>query len=163
MQYRKDVMSIEEDEPVIGDKVICLKNNWDIISDYGDALINGMIGTITNVHVGSSWFFRHSCYIDFTPEDYESDIFGFKSVSIDYKLITKGEKSITKENFGSIPRNMRPEEFDYGYAITCHKSQGSEYDKVLLLEEVLRRDMHARWLYTGVTRAKEKLTLVLNH
>ena len=44
------------------------------------------------------------------------------------------------------------EQFDYGYAITCHKSQGSQWDKVLVFEEVLSNE-HARWLYTAATRA----------
>lgn len=51
--------------------------------------------------------------------------------------------------------------FSYGYAITCHKSQGSEYDKVLLLNEAYCfREDASKWLYTGVTRAKEFLTVL---
>lgn len=121
-----------------------------------------MIGTIDDVIIRRNPYFDHSCFINFTPES-TTFPFGFKDVHIDYKLITEGKESVTKENFSKIPRSMRPEKFDYGYAITCHKSQGSEYNKVLLIEEILRPDMHARWLYTGITRAKEKLTLVLNH
>jgi exodeoxyribonuclease-5 len=57
----------------------------------------------------------------------------------------------------------RPKEFDYGYAITCHKSQGSEYDKVLVFEEWLKGGDHSRWLYTAATRAKEKLVIVKDY
>ena len=55
-----------------------------------------------------------------------------------------------------------PREFAYRYAITCHKSQGSEFDKVLVLEESFPFDKkeHARWLYTACTRASEKLVLL---
>jgi exodeoxyribonuclease-5 len=53
------------------------------------------------------------------------------------------------------------QEFQFGYAITCHKSQGSEFDNVLLFNEVLNRKLHRNWLYTGITRAKEKLILVI--
>lgn len=51
--------------------------------------------------------------------------------------------------------------FDYGYALTVHKSQGSEYDRVLLVDEsgVFREDA-ARWLYTGITRAAKQLVVV---
>lgn len=162
-QYRKDILGREDERPVEGDKVICLKNNWDILDSCGgDALVNGMIGTIENVTVCSGEpYFPHFCYINFVQDCGFRSI--FTNVAIDYKLITQNQESVTKDNFRMIPRYIRPEKFNYGYAITVHKSQGSEYDKVLLLEEVLRRDMHARWLYTGVTRAKEKLTLVLNH
>lgn len=161
-QYRRDILGYEDDDPVIGDKIICLKNNGDIVSGLGDALINGMIGTIDSVEIGWNPYFTNSCVIGFTPEDCEFP-YGFRDVSIDYKLLTEGEESITKENFRWIPKKEHPEKFNYGYAITCHKSQGSEYNKVLLIEEILNYDMHLRWLYTGVTRAKEKLTLVLNH
>ena len=51
------------------------------------------------------------------------------------------------------------QELEYGYAITCHKSQGSECKKVLVIEEVLHSAHHKRWLYTAVTRASEILVL----
>jgi exodeoxyribonuclease-5 len=52
-------------------------------------------------------------------------------------------------------------ELDYGYAITVHKSQGSEWDHVTLVDDAMNdrdRGFRKRWLYTAVTRAKEKLT-----
>ncbi|MFE0391714.1 ATP-binding domain-containing protein [Bacillus licheniformis] len=51
--------------------------------------------------------------------------------------------------------------FDYGYVITCHKSQGSQWEKVVVIDEVLDRNMHHRWLYTAITRSTEKLVLVV--
>ena len=55
-----------------------------------------------------------------------------------------------------------PKEFTYGYAITCHKAQGSEWDKVLVIEDKFPYDKvdHARWLYTAATRAADKLVIV---
>jgi exodeoxyribonuclease-5 len=53
------------------------------------------------------------------------------------------------------------QEFDYGYAITCHKSQGSQWDNVLVYDESwCFRDQWERWLYTAITRAAEKITIV---
>jgi ATP-dependent exoDNAse (exonuclease V) alpha subunit len=53
---------------------------------------------------------------------------------------------------------------NYGYAVTCHKSQGGEWDHVFFF---LNKGMYVqspksllRWWYTGVTRAKEHLHLV---
>jgi len=53
------------------------------------------------------------------------------------------------------------EEFDYGYALTVHKSQGSQWDNIVLFDEsyVFRQDRW-RWLYTAITRAAEKITVV---
>jgi ATP-dependent exoDNAse (exonuclease V) alpha subunit len=46
---------------------------------------------------------------------------------------------------------------DYGYCLTAHKAQGSEWDKVLALEEIAKRWDARRWRYTVATRAKESL------
>jgi exodeoxyribonuclease V len=52
----------------------------------------------------------------------------------------------------------------YGYAITCHKSQGGQWAHVFLDQGYLTEEMidksFLRWLYTGVTRASEQLHLV---
>ena len=84
----------------------------------------------------------------------------FNDLNIDYKLLTTGEETVTAKNFKRFPKIFRPITFDYGYCITCHKSQGSEYNKVLVFEEYLKGNDHARWLYTAATRAKEKLIIV---
>ena len=52
--------------------------------------------------------------------------------------------------------------FDYGYAMTCHKAQGSSYENVVVCVEYIRdEDMRRRWLYTAATRAIENLTVIL--
>ncbi|MFM8749772.1 ATP-binding domain-containing protein, partial [Rhabdaerophilum sp.] len=54
------------------------------------------------------------------------------------------------------------DEFDYGYALTVHKAQGSQWDKVVLFDESFAfREHRARWLYTAVTRAAKALTIVI--
>jgi exodeoxyribonuclease-5 len=53
------------------------------------------------------------------------------------------------------------QEFDFGYALTVHKSQGSQWPKVLVFDESKKFSQAARaWLYTAVTRASESLTIV---
>jgi exodeoxyribonuclease-5 len=47
---------------------------------------------------------------------------------------------------------------DYGYCLTAHKAQGSEFDEVLALDEVAKIWDARRWRYTVATRAKERLT-----
>lgn len=159
MRYGEDIPT-----PIVGDKVICLKNNWDKITATGDALVNGTIGTIEEIATYPNPWLNPMCIIDFAPEtidetDPRDQV--FHELLMDYKLITTKEATVNKENFRMFPKQLRPEQFDYGYCITVHKSQGSEYDKVLVLEEVLKRADHARWLYTAVTRASQKLILVL--
>ena len=59
------------------------------------------------------------------------------------------------------PIRRESDEFDFGYALTVHKAQGSQWDKVVLFDESRAfREHRARWLYTGVTRAARRLILV---
>lgn len=161
-------------EPVDGDKIICLRNYWDDSSLNGDALINGTIGILQNS-------FRTWREI---PRFVQSDIRKFdvlvgdlvvpetndvyEMTEMDRQMIITGEKCCDwrlsyrlgklRSKYGEIV----PKEFTYAYAITTHKSQGSEWDKVVVLEEKFpfEKNEHARWLYTACTRASEKLVLV---
>ena len=162
--------------PLEGDKVICLRNDWDSITPAGDVLVNGLTGYLSNISYEENrnvpWQIRKQMpmlmYADFIPDHYDEDsdevIYGdgvFDQINMDYKIFTEWQPTVNRENFKKIPRHLKPHEFDYGYAITAHKSQGSEYDKVLVFEEDFPRgDEHKHWLYTAVTRAKEKLVIV---
>jgi exodeoxyribonuclease-5 len=169
-QMRKMLFDTEDTKPVEGDKIICLRNDWDHPSAAGDIAVNGTIGTISNIRYKHNIPCLNPMMIaDFLPESYTEadaaialkDVY-FRDINMDYKLLTTGEETVTKENFKTFPKIWRPQTYDYAYAITCHKSQGSEYDKVLVFEEFLKGDEHARWLYTAATRAKKKLIIVRN-
>ncbi len=159
------------DEPIVGDRLICLRNDWEMSNMTGDALVNGLTGTLENIEYAEKgikvnpWMER-TPIIDFMP-DYD-DASMFYGIEADYKLLKYGEPTITRgynSNWKKIPKQFHPHEFDYGYAITCHKSQGSEFDKVIVLEEFLKsesREDHVRWLYTATTRASQKLIIVKN-
>ena len=58
-------------------------------------------------------------------------------------------------------QQRRYDAFDYGYALTVHKAQGSQWDDVVLFDESYAfREHRARWLYTAITRAAETITIV---
>lgn len=158
-------MNVEDNEPLVGDRIICLHNEWQCVNLTGDALVNGLSGTITQLkYTKDNPFMEKTPIIDFKPDIEDSDI--FRDLEVDYKIFTEQEPTVTKETIRSIPKFYRPKEFDYGYCITCHKSQGSEYDKVIVLEEFLKgesKEHHARWLYTAATRAAKKLIIVRNY
>lgn len=47
--------------------------------------------------------------------------------------------------------------FAWGYCATVHKSQGSEWERVILVDEYNRSDDRDKWLYTGITRASKSI------
>ncbi len=57
---------------------------------------------------------------------------------------------------------LNPLKVKFGYAITCHKAQGGEWDQVYIhMEpafEKLQREAQYRWIYTAITRASRQLT-----
>ena len=58
-------------------------------------------------------------------------------------------------------RSQRCLQADWGWAITAHKSQGSQWKKVLVFDQSsVFRSESRRWLYTAVTRAREELTVI---
>jgi hypothetical protein len=90
----------------------------------------------------------------------------FQSIPIDYVCLKEGQSPLSPRQIYQINKNKNcpeaPYEFAYAYAITTWKAQGSEWDKVLGFEEGFPFDAetHRKFLYTMVTRAKEKLVLI---
>lgn len=127
---------LEYNHPIVGDKLICLKNNND------NGLINGMMGTCNSFDL-KGWT------LCFENDDDET----WNGLEIDPEVF---------EMSNNIQYRKGVEQFDYGYVITCHKSQGSQFDNVLLFEEMLGTtdEMRRRWLYTGITRAAERIIIV---
>jgi len=162
------------DYPVDGDKMICLRNYWDDLSNNGDPLINGTIGILKNSF--QTW--RE------IPRFVKSDIRRFdvltgdlmipdtndvyQMTEMDRQMIITGEKCCGWQLSYKLGKlrlkygDLVPKEFAYAYAITCHKAQGSSWPNVVVLEESFPFDKmeHARWLYTACTRAEKKLVLV---
>ena len=51
--------------------------------------------------------------------------------------------------------------FEFAYAVTCHKAQGSEFDFVIVFDESwVCGESRDRWLYTAITRAREKMLII---
>lgn len=162
------------EKPQDGDKIICLRNYWDCFSDNEEPLVNGTIGILKDSFLTKRYLpsivksTDGLSHIDLIVGDFISDSgMYFHSLEMDKKMIDTGEfsldwKTVYQLNRNPKTRDIPPLEFTYGYAITCHKAQGSEWDKVLVIEEKFPFDKieHARWLYTAVTRSSEKLVLV---
>ena len=155
--------------PEDGDKIIACRNCWDIIDTTGEnALVNGTIGYLDGLAFGTQ---EYPIYgfptVPVIRTGLRTDDGGFDEIMLDQQALMTGKKFLTPEQEYQIYRRaslkgLEPIEFNYGYAITCHRAQGSEWEKVLVFEESFPFDKeeHARWLYTACTRPSEKLVLV---
>ena len=161
-KMREYTLGTTSPEPLVGDKLICLRNEWECCNDPGDSLVNGSIGYINNIKHFHSYWVPNGLIVDFTPEGCEYGPDTFSNLSIDHKLLTTGEPLVNNKNFSRFPKQFKPKEFDYGYCITTWKAQGSEYDKILVFEENFpyNAEEHAKFLYTAATRAKDRLVIV---
>lgn len=149
---RHDILNIKSPLPLLGEKVICRKNNWDVSMD-GINLANGLCGTITNMP-GMHSFDGKTFEIDFKPNMLESS---FEELKVDYKYLTSpyNVRQYIKNDKYSVG-----EKFEFAYATTVHSSQGSEYNNGVFIEETLDRNYHSNFLYTGITRFRNSLILV---
>ena len=136
--------NIEDPLPVAGDKLVCLRNN------RKKALFNGGLWRVKSRAASKSKIIT----MRLSPDEE----FGAKVTKV----------SVRADCFGGgiegIPwEQRRPyDEFDFGYVLTVHKSQGSQWDDVVLFDESFAfQDSRARWLYTGITRAAKRLTVVV--
>ena len=157
-------------DPEDGDKVICLRNYWDYWADNGDYLVNGTLGFLDNTYstfnVLPPWYGGDT--IPIIQANFISDSNAdYGSLQMDKKEILTGEKSLDRKLEFRLSRSKKfcsliPMDFTYGYCITCHKAQGSQWNKVLVIEEKFPFDKeeHARWLYTACTRAIDRLVII---
>lgn len=169
-RYVRHLQGASEPEPQDGDKLICLRNYWSLLSDDENALINGTIGILKNSHTQSRSLPRiyGAQSIDTTMGDLVTENGDtFYNLPMDTHMIMTGEKCVSKAIAYKVSKNrttqnLIPYEFTYGYAITTHKAQGSQWSKVLVMEEEFPfdREEHARWLYTSVSRAEDKIVLL---
>lgn len=160
------------EKPEDGDKVICLRNYWEDFSDIGNPLVNGVIGHLENSYESffsvPYWAKANVSTIPIVNANFICETGeNYGNYNMDKKLILEGEKTLDWKTSYKLAksektRHLVPYEFTYGYAITCHKAQGSQWNNVVIYEEgfPFKRDEHARWLYTAVTRAADKLVLL---
>ena len=126
--------------PQPGDKLVCLRNN----SELG--LLNGQQWTT----------------IDCTDLDDDQVNLVISDGELQQSVIAWKHYFEDRENelSGWVARDAQS--FDYAYAMTVHKAQGSQWGSVLLVNESDRfRPHHRQWLYTGITRASERVTVAI--
>jgi exodeoxyribonuclease-5 len=130
--------------PAAGDKLVCLRNS----SEKG--LLNGGLWRVASVGARAGPVLNMLV----RAED-EGPHGGAAKIRVPRAMFEEGPEAVP------FDRRRRTDEFDYGYALTVHKGQGSQWDRVVLFDESFAfRDTRDRWLYTAITRAAEAITIV---
>jgi exodeoxyribonuclease-5 len=142
MKVRK-LHDIHEKYPVIGDRLVCLRNNTEL------GLLNGAIFNVTDV----TDVLDGKVHMSVRPEDSMESV---DVAALEHHFLGRGEE-LKKQYW----LKSEGQEFDYGYALTVHKSQGSQWDSVGIFDESgVFRQHRNRWLYTAITRAAEKVSVI---
>lgn len=175
-----------EEELVAGDRLLVSKNNYFWSEDYEeiDFIANGDVATVNRLkHIENKYGFK------FATAELE---FPDRNVVMEVKVILDAlysdapalnieqQKSLYTKIMAELPGSMREKykalkknpyfnalQVKFAYAVTCHKAQGGQWKNVFIdmgyiPEEALKTRDFYRWLYTAVTRAKEKIYLIGN-
>jgi len=130
--------------PVADDKLVCLRN------DRKRGLLNGSLWHVQEVRTPRRGLLRYAL----SPEDFGTG---------KPRTLVSVNPAFFEGTADELPPPMRrrSDEFDFGYVLTVHKAQGSQWDDVMLFDESFAFREHARrWLYTGITRAANRITIV---
>lgn len=184
-QIRTQILD-NESEISAGDYIMVVKNNYFWLKDSKttDFIANGDILEILQIYKHHELYgFRFASvkvrmidYPDMLPFDtivlldtlhsesasltYEESNKLYQEVLLDYQdeitAFRRMQKVKNNEYFNAL-------QIKFAYAVTCHKSQGGQWDTVFIeqpyLPDGINKD-YMRWLYTALTRAKEKVYLI---
>jgi exodeoxyribonuclease-5 len=132
-----------------GEKIICLKNRHDL------GLVNGMFLDLSEI--------RDEDMLTFSAKANTEDGEAVPGRRRFYKGHFDDHVAYDAERLRRDWRDMRGLiETVWGYAITAHKSQGSQWLNVIVYDDGFGRSAQdrARWLYTAITRAEQGLVIL---
>lgn len=130
--------------PVVGDKLVCLRNDRKL------GLFNGTLWQVVELRNNIEKI------ITLTVKSIDDDTDkGMREVRVREEFFCGGESKIEWQELRGT------QQFTYGYALTCHKSQGSQWDNIIVFDEAACFGAEAiRWRYTAITRAAKQVTVV---
>ena len=142
-QFIRTELGFETPLPAVHDRVICLRNN------QTKGIYNGMLGTIISLKKEEKDWYQAEIQMDDSYKSFDGLIYA-------PQFGAQSAINFTKNRIQAARGDL----FDFGYALTVHKAQGSQAKRVVLFEErsqYMTDDMWKKWLYTAVTRAEEEL------
>ncbi|MBR0674986.1 AAA family ATPase [Roseomonas alkaliterrae] len=131
------------------EKIICLRNRHDL------GLVNGMFVSLSGIEDEDELSFRASV----TTEDGVAIAGRHRFYKGHYDDHLRRDPERERRDWRALRGLI---ETSWGYAITCHKAQGSQWENVIVYDDRLSRtpEDRARWLYTAITRAERGLVIL---
>lgn len=189
-QYIRRTIHFYDDEISAGDLLMIVKNNYTYMadSDKVNFLANGDFVEVIKIRSFEEMYGLRFATLELRLLDYPDEPFFEAKVIMD-TLYSSGP-SLSNEEYRALYKQVSEDYVDvankaermelikkdpylsalqvkFAYALTCHKSQGGQWDAVFVDQGFLTDDMvnadYIRWLYTAVTRAKKELFMVNFH
>jgi len=187
--YNQNIRSrilFQEEQLSAGDYLMVVKNNYFWVKPHSEAgfIANGDIIEILEIHGFKELYGFRFAEVSMRMVDYPSmkpletvlllDTLTSETPSLSYDDSNKLYEAV-KEDYQDLTSNYKKFmsvknnkyfnalQVKFSYAITCHKSQGGQWKTVFVEQPYLPNGIdkdYLRWLYTAVTRAREKLYLL---
>ena len=183
---RSRILNIEG-EIATGDKIMIVKNNyyWNDSDNKINFLANGDMAIIEKISKFEEMYGFRFANVDIRLSDYPDS--PKMSVKILLDTLNSESPSLSKEEWQRLASAIEEDYMDipnrrdrykemkknpwynalqvkFAYALTCHKTQGGQWNTVFIDSSFNLKDSlepgDLRWLYTAITRAKEKVYLV---
>ena len=186
-QFIRRAIYFYENELEAGDYLMIVRNNYAVLAEDSLAgfLANGDFVEVMKVGLIEEMYGFRFANLDLRLIDYPSEPVFEAKVILD--TLYSHSTSLNEDENRNLYRNVMEDYLDltskkerlkalrkdpylnaiqvkFAYALTCHKSQGGQWEAVFLDQGYLKQDMinkeYLRWLYTAVTRATQELYLV---
>lgn len=153
-KIRRELLRINSPTPICGEKVVCAKNNWNI-EVSGISLANGLPGRVVNNPDPSGFDSSTNTFtMDFIPDMLNE---AFKALKVNYDYIVSDYE---RRNSLKADRFCFGEKFEFGYALTTHKAQGSQWANGIYFEEYLQPSINNNLHYTAISRFSNSMIYV---
>lgn len=140
-------------EPMVGEKVICLRNN------HKKEIFNGMLGKLLAIEPYKEHWYKAKIALGGLDDAVFEDLIVRRQFGSAKTLNVAGPAPDEELKLALTRGDL----WDWGYSMTCHKAQGSQARRVVVFEEnswMETEDLRRRWFYTAVTRAQERLLII---
>jgi exodeoxyribonuclease-5 len=161
----RKIKKINSIYPIKGEKLVGLKNNYYHQLDFEDISIfptNGLTCiALNNAKIHDKTTFR----LKYIPDFFNNDSKYFDTLCKRHYFDAYSTNTVIKDENSEKNDENEIVDLDFSYALSIHRSQGSEYNKVLIIDDMvgISKDLYRKALYTAITRSITSIDLVYGY